>query len=163
MPRPKRRPGLILIAGWREWVGLPALGVEAIKAKLDTGAKTSALHAFEIERFTRERMDWVRFTLHPHQRSVRETIVSEARLVDERWVRSSTGGRTFRPVIETDLLIDGRRWPIEVTLVRRDMMGFRLLLGRQALRRRILVDSSASFLAGRTPANPSASLSETSS
>jgi hypothetical protein len=161
MPRKKRRPGLTLIAGWREWVALPALGVEVIKAKLDTGAKTSALHAFDVERFARDGAAWVRFTIHPNQRSVRESIVAEAPLVDERWVRSSTGGRTFRPVVETDLSIDGRRWPIEVTLVRRDVMGFRFLLGRQALRQRVLVDSAASYLAGRAPASLLASTSET--
>ena len=153
---------MLLIAGWREWVGLPELGVEAVKAKLDTGAATAALHAFDLESFQRESALWLRFTVHPTQRSTKDSVSCEAPLVDERWVRSSTGGRTYRPVIQTLLNLGGRSWPIEVTLVRRDVMGFRLLLGRQALRRRIIVDPACSFLAGREPSTSTTPDSEES-
>lgn len=139
----KKEPRII---GWREWLGLPGLGVEAIKAKVDTGARSSALHAFDIERFRRKGADWVRFVIHPRQRETKTTIFAEARLFDERHVRSSSGARELRPVIVTDVLISGEIWPIELTLTNRDEMGFRMLLGREALRRRFLVDPSRSYV-----------------
>lgn len=135
--------------GWREWAALPELGVEAIKVKLDTGARTSSLHAFDLTRFERDGTDVVRFEIHPHQRSDRDSIVVEAEVVDERWVRNSGGQRELRPVIETVVRMGGRRWRIELTLTRRDEMGFRMLLGRQALRRRAVVDPGTSYRAGR--------------
>jgi hypothetical protein len=135
--------------GWREWASLPELGVEAIKAKLDTGARTSALHAFDLERFDRDDTEMVRFQIHPHQRSAEGAVTVECPLVDERWVRNSGGQRELRPVIETTVRIGARAWPIELTLTRRDAMGFRMLLGRQALRKRALVDPGRSYRAGR--------------
>ena len=146
--RTKRLPSL----GWREWVGLPGLGVGQIKAKVDTGARSAALHAFEIERFERAGEIWVRFRVHPVQRSARPTVEAEGQLIDERWVRSSSGRATLRPVIRTPLVVGKRRWLIEVSLVRRDLMGFRLLLGRQSVRNRFVVDPGKSFLAGPPPA-----------
>jgi hypothetical protein len=137
------------VLGWREWAALPELGVGAIKAKLDTGARTSSLHAFGLTRFERDGTDIVRFEIHPHQRSDRDAIVVEAEVVDERWVRNSGGQRELRPVIETVVRMGGKRWRIELTLTRRDEMGFRMLLGRQALRRRALVDPGTSYRAGR--------------
>jgi len=145
MPDRTRIPNLVI--GWREWVSLPALGVERIKAKIDTGARSSSLHAYDVEVFQRRGAEHVRFLLHPIQRSTRETVRAEALLVDRRMVRSSGGHETLRPVIETTLELGGRRWPIEVTLVNRDAMGFRMLLGRQALRGRTVIDPSRSFLA----------------
>lgn len=133
--------------GWREWVALPDLGVERIKAKVDTGARTSALHAFRIEGFERDGRPWARFDVHPNQRSTAGAIVSEAPLVDRRAVRSSSGRAEHRWVVRTTLEIGGVRWPIELTLTRRDAMGFRMLLGRQALRGRALVDPGRSWLA----------------
>lgn len=159
-PRKKRkikRP--LAVIGWREWVGLPELGIERIKVKADTGARSSALHAFDIERFDRAGQPWVRFKVHPEQRSSRAEVAAEAPLHDQRWVRSSSGRATFRPVIRTRIGLAGVVWPIEITLVRRDMMGFRMLLGRQALRRRFLVDAGRSFLAdkrGEVTAEPGA-------
>jgi hypothetical protein len=140
---PRVRPTV----GWREWVALPDLDVARIKAKVDTGARSSALHAFDIERIRMGRKPGVRFSLHPRQRSSRPVVVAEALLVDERWVRSSSGKQTFRPVIVTPVRLGRQIWEIEVTLVQRDMMGFRMLLGRQAIRRRFLVDPGRSYLA----------------
>ena len=117
--------------------------------KLDTGARTSSLHAFGIERFEHEGTDMVRFQIYPKQRSAKGAIDVEAPIVDERWIRNSGGQRELRPVIETTLGLGNRSWSIELTLTRRDEMGFRMLLGRQALRTRVLVDSGRSYRAGR--------------
>ena len=137
--------------GWREWARLPDLGVRAIKVKLDTGARTSALHAFGLRRFVRDGAEMVRFEIHPLQRSGASAVVAEALVIDEREVRNSGGVAETRPVVRTTLQIGESRWPIELTLTRRDEMGFRMLLGRQALRGRALVDAGRSFLAGRGP------------
>lgn len=134
--------------GWREWIALPDLAIPRIKVKVDTGARSSALHAFDVERETVDGAAWVRFRVHPLQRDARTTLECRAPLLDERWVRSSSGKATLRPVIETRVRVGERTWPVELTLVRRDMMGFRMLLGRQALRRRFLVDSGRSYLVG---------------
>lgn len=144
--RPKAPPETL---GWREWAGLPDLGVARIKAKLDTGARTSSLHAFDLERFRRRGVEMVRFEIHPRQRSARDAVLVEAPISDERWVRNSGGQRELRPVIETTVVLGERTWPIELTLTRRDQMGFRMLLGRQALRKRALVDPGRSFQAGK--------------
>jgi hypothetical protein len=118
--------------GWREWVGLPGLGVAAIKAKIDTGARTSAVHAYRIEPFRRAGALWLRFELHPLQRSDATKVACEARAVDERQVRNSGGGVERRYIIETLLKIGEEVWPIELALANRDQMGFRMLLGRTA-------------------------------
>lgn len=142
MAKPKQQREVI---GWREWVALPALGAPAIKAKVDTGARTSALHAFRLSSFTRAGEEWARFEIHPHQRSARDAIVVEAPVVDERRIRSSNGDVQQRPVICTDVEIHGQRWPIDITLTNRDEMGFRMLIGRAAIRRRFVVDPARSF------------------
>lgn len=147
-PRRPRQPDDLPVIGWREWVALPDLGVSAIKAKIDTGARTSALHVFDLETFQLAGRTWVRFQVHPWQRSTDGTVVAEAELFERRTVRSSTGHTTRRPVILTTVEWMGRRWPLEINLANRDMMGFRMLLGRQALRRRLLVDPSRSFVGG---------------
>lgn len=147
--RTKKPPSRIL--GWREWVGLPELGVDAIKVKLDTGARTSSLHAFDIERFDRDGTPMARFEIHPRQRSGADAIQVEVEVVDERLVRDSGGRQELRPVIETEIQVGDETWPIELTLTRRDEMGFRMLLGRQALRKRAVVDPGSSFRAGRQP------------
>lgn len=136
------------IVGWREWIALTDLGSPIIKAKIDTGARSSALHAFDIETFTRKGVDLVRFAIHPRQKSAAGEVVVEAELLEYRLVRSSDGRQTRRPVIVTHLLLQEKAWPIELTLASRDAMGFRMLIGRQALRGRVLVDPEASYLSG---------------
>jgi hypothetical protein len=144
--RPPRPPRPVI--GWREWAALPELGVRAIKVKVDTGARSSALHAFDVERFRRRGRDWVRFAIHPMQRRERPVVRAEAPLADERRVRNPGGARELRPVIVTDVSIGALRWPIELTLTSRDEMGFRMLLGRAAVRRRFLVHPDRSYLIG---------------
>ncbi len=148
MPKARRqRPAI----GWREWVALPDLGVPAIKAKVDTGARSSSLHAFDLERFARNGGDWVRFTVHPLQRDWRTSIAVEVPLLEMRVIRNPGGGgrEELRAVVRTSVELLGERWPIELTLTRRDRMGFRMLLGRSAVRRRFVVDPGRSFLAGK--------------
>lgn len=135
--------------GWREWVALPALRVPAIKAKVDTGARSSSLHAFHLEEFTRRGVDMVRFEVHPFQRDSKTTIHCEAPLLEHRKVRSSSGESAHRPVILTLVEICGVPYEVEVTLARRDQMGFRMLLGREAVRRRFVVDPGNSYYGGR--------------
>jgi len=135
--------------GWREWVALPALGVPRIKAKIDTGARSSALHAFDIRIVRRGGTAHVRFVLHPLQKSAQRSVHAEVPLLGERHVRSSNGQVSKRPVIRTQVEILGERREVELTLVPRDEMGFRMLLGRQAIRDGFLVDPGRSYLGGR--------------
>jgi hypothetical protein len=145
--------------GWREWVALPELGVSAVKAKIDTGARSSSLHAWDVTIVEANgrgpRRARVRFVLHPRQRDLAETVEAEVDLVAVRAVRSSNGEVENRPVIRTPVVIDGRRYAIELTLTRRDEMGFRMLLGRRALRRRFVIDPGRSFLCGGSTVAPS--------
>ena len=133
------------ILGREEWVGLPGLGLPSLKAKIDTGARTSALHARLIEPFTQDGVRYVRFKVQPVPRRPAIEIDCTALLLDERAVTSSNGERERRCVISTDIEIGNRRWPIEVTLTNRESMRFRMLIGRQALQSGMLVDASASF------------------
>lgn len=144
------RPPLKTI-GWREWLSLPELHIDWIKAKVDTGARSSSLHASNVERFTRKKKDMVRFRIHPVQRKGSVVIDAEAPLHDMRHVRSSSGVAEERPVIVTTLELMGERWPIELTLTGRDVMGFRMLLGRQAIRGRFTVDAGHSYFGSRPP------------
>ena len=141
---PKRKKKII---GWREWVRLPDLGVKRIKAKIDTGARTSALHAFRITPFSKDGGAYVRFVLHPLQRQKTPEVNCVAVVIDHRRVTDSGGRVEERYVIRTTLRLGKSRWPVELTLTNRDQMGFRMLIGRQAVRRRYLVDASRSFVA----------------
>ncbi len=137
--------------GWREWVALPELGIPHIKAKVDTGARTSALHTFSVEKFSRDGKDWVRFGVHPTQRNTSEEVWCESPLKDTRIVRDSGGHEEQRYVIDSALQLGDRTWTIEITLTDRDNMGFRMLLGRTAIRTKFLVNSNRSYLLSRRP------------
>ncbi len=144
MKRPKQR----ICVGWREWAALPDLGIDAVKVKVDTGALSSALHAIHIRRFREDGQLRVRFEVHPVQRRTDVTVACVADVVDERVVTSSTGHRENRLVIRTPIRVGGQTWPIDITLTNRDSMGFRMLLGRRAMRNHIVVDPAGSYLCG---------------
>ncbi|MBF0628387.1 MAG: ATP-dependent zinc protease [Magnetococcales bacterium] len=137
------------VLGWREWVGLPDFGVERIKTKIDTGARTSALHALEPTQFVRDGKSLVQFRLHPVQRKSKPELLCEAPLVDCRSVISSGGHIEHRFVILTQILLGERLILAEVTLTNRTLMGFRMLVGRTTIGRKFLVDPGRSFLTTR--------------
>lgn len=143
---PGKDDGVRIVVGWREWAGLPGLGIARVKAKLDTGARTSALHANSIEPFETGGADWVRFDVTGEAVHV---PWHEAPVADRRSVRSSNGETELRFVIRTDLALAGRTWPVEVTLTNRERMELPMLIGREALAGRILVDAERSWLWGR--------------
>lgn len=147
--RDKSKPTI----GWREWVALPDLGIDEIKVKVDTGARTSALHAVDLRYFEEHGRSMVRFRVHPYQRDSSCTVESVAEVVDMRKVRNSGGQAEIRPVIRTSILLMDRSWQAEVTLTNRDDMGFRMLLGRQAVRQNFLVDPGRSSLARKRAPN----------
>ena len=138
------------LVGWREWVSLPSVGVRWIKAKIDTGARTSAIHAFDMEDLERDGARWVRYWIHPWQKSDDDAVEVESEVVDQRVVRSSNGQEEERLVVVHDVRLAGRVVPAEVTLSRRDEMGFRMLIGRQALAQGYVVDAGLSY-AGKRP------------
>lgn len=138
------------ILGWREWVALPDFAVPAIKAKVDTGARTSALHAFKVETCVERGVRIARFVIHPLQRRSDIEVMCEAPIADERWVCDSGGHREKRWVVVTRVHVADEVWPIELTLTNRDSMGFRMLLGRSALWGRFIVDAERSY-ASRLP------------
>lgn len=137
-----------LIVGSEEWCSFPALGIPAVKARVDSGARTSALHAFNIHPFNRGREKWISFEVHPIQRNRKTTVRCEAAVVDRRIVKSSSGDREKRYVIASTVHIGGSSFDIELTLTNRDTMGYRMLLGREAMSGRMLVDPAASFSVG---------------
>ena len=143
-----RKDNKLLTLGWREWVQLPELGLDSIKAKIDTGARTSALHAFEVTPFEENGTRRVEFKMHPNQRDRETVVVCVADIKDERLVRDSGGHQQERWVIETPICIGNQCWPIELTLTSRDDMLFRMLLGRTAMRKRAVVNPSRSYLTG---------------
>lgn len=137
------------VIGWREWVGLPDLGIPAVKVKVDTGARSSSLHAMNVVEFDKEDEKWVRFAVQPVQRDDDVVVETEARVLEYRTVRSSSGRAERRPVIQTKIKLLDMVWPVELTLSNRRKMGFRMLLGREAFRKRFLIDAGASFFGGK--------------
>ena len=149
-PKVPRHPAIVL--GWRECVDLPELGVYGIRAKLDTGARSSSLHATSISTIRRDHHTFVRFHLILGPKGRSRSIETTARIVDERMVKDSGGHESLRPVILTEVEIAGWSWPIEVTLASRSDMSFRMLLGRQGLSGHAIIDVSKSYTAGRRSA-----------
>jgi len=139
----------LLTVGWREWLALPELGIPAIKAKLDTGARTSALHTFAIEPFETEGQLKVRFGIHPLQKRRDVELSCTANVFDRRVVTDSGGHRELRYVIRTPVSLGNRVWPIEITLTNRDTMMFRMLLGRSSMQGALLIAPNSSYLTGR--------------
>jgi hypothetical protein len=137
--------------GWREWVGLPELAIPAIKAKIDTGARTSALHAFYIEPFTSDGKEYVRFGIHLKRKTRAIEKQCIAPIIDRRMVTDSGGRSEERIVICTPIMLGNEHWPAEITLTNRDGMKFSMLLGRSALSGHCQIDICHSYLAGRPP------------
>lgn len=145
----KSKKRTLPVIGWREWVRLTELSDVPIKAKIDTGARTSSLHAFNLNLSTSASMTVATFEIHPLQRSGGLVQLVEAEVVEFRDVRSSSGHTEHRPVIRTPITIGENRFDIDITLTSRDQMGFRMLLGRAAIRRCFLVDPGRSYLQGK--------------
>lgn len=140
-----------IIVGNQEWCAFPELGLPAVKARIDSGAKTSSLHAWDIETFYENEIKMARFIVHPLQRDLSVTLACQAPVVDRRAVKSSSGIAQTRTVIATTLSLGGVEWPVELTLTNRDSMRYRMLLGRQAMADRILIDPSLAFQQGKVP------------
>ena len=138
------------IIGWREWVTLPELNIPAIKAKIDTGARTSVLHAFDMEVFEVEGEQKIRFRVHPVRKKKKIVLECVGDLKGQRMVTDSGGHRELRYVIHTPIQLGQIQWPADITLTSRDTMRFRMLLGRTAMRGRFLVDPAQSYMAGRS-------------
>ncbi len=138
-----------LIVGWREWISLPDLGIKSIKAKMDTGARTSALHTYFIEPFMDNDRHMVRFGIHPKQKSDKNGVICTAGIIDQRHIVDSGGHPELRYIIGTDILVGGRRWPIDLSLTNREQMRFRLLIGRSAISEELIIDPQLSFTLGR--------------
>lgn len=134
--------------GWREWIGFPGLDIRKIKAKIDTGARTSAMHAFIVEPFTRDSAPWVRFSIHPNQNDTDTVVECEAPIKDQRVVRDSGGHEELRYVIDVDIAIGDDIIRSEITLTDRDTMLFRVLLGRTAMRGRYVIHPGRSYMQG---------------
>lgn len=145
--RPAKTKRAKPLIGWREWAVLPDLGISRIKVKIDTGAKTSSLHAYDVVICRRHGREFVKFKVHPLQRNTRRIVECESRLIEWRQVTDSGGKRTLRPVIETRIMLGAREVLAEVTLIARDEMGFRMLIGRQAIKGLWLVDPARSYIA----------------
>lgn len=147
--QPSRESSPASVMGWREYVELPDLGIEGIdriKAKIDSGARSCALHAINIRYYQKNNANWVSFVIHPRQKDTKSLVYCHAPLLEVRSVKDSGGKRTLRPVILTQVRIGRAAFAVELTLVARDSMGFRMLIGRQAIRGRYLIDPGKSYV-----------------
>jgi ribosomal protein S6--L-glutamate ligase len=151
-----------IIIGSDEWCAFPTLNIPAIKARVDSGAKTSSMHAINIQRFMKNEEQWVQFDVHPLKSNRKTTVHCEAPLIDQRVIKSSSGDKEKRPVISTSLSLGGKTWEIEVTLTNRDSMGYRMLLGREAMNGHILIDPQGECLLGDQQPNQLVDLYKTS-
>ncbi len=137
------------IIGWREWLALPELGIQAIKAKIDTGARTSALHTFKLDPFEKDGVLKVMFSVHPLQRRKDVEVNCIADVIDQRRVTSSDGKSEMRYIITTSVRLGEFMWPVDLSLTNRKSMRFRMLLGRVAIREHLIVDTAKSYRYGR--------------
>lgn len=137
-----------IVIGKEEWCSLEELGLPSIKARVDSGAKTSSLHAFNIHQFEENGKRYVHFDIHPVQNNRKLIQSCRALVVDRRDIKSSSGEKERRVVIKTPLTLGGKTWDIEVTLANRDSMGYRMLIGREAMACRVLIDPDSSFCLG---------------
>ncbi len=146
MPETKmKKKAELKVIGWREWVSLPDLNIKKIKAKIDTGARTSSLHALDMHFYKRGKNKFVKFKVHPHQRSEQGKKICKTKVLEYRKVKSSNGQSELRPVILTSIQFLDEIWDVELTLTNRDEMGFRMLIGREGIRKKFLVDANKSF------------------
>lgn len=141
-------PDQLPFLGWREWLALPELNISAIKVKVDTGARTSALHAFFVDPYKKGKQQWIRFGIHPHPNDSEDAIECDVAVKDRRMVSDSGGHKQRRYFIETSMIIGHTQFMAEMTLTNRDTMKFRMLLGRTAMDRRFLVNPTESYLQG---------------
>jgi hypothetical protein len=135
--------------GWREWISLPELEIKSIKAKMDTGARTSALHTYFIEPIENSEKPMVRFGVHPMQKSDKNGIICTADIFDQRRIVDSGGHPELRYIIRTSIQVGDQKWPIDLSLTNREQMRFRLLIGRSALSEKLIIDPQRSFTLGR--------------
>jgi len=145
----KSSPEKCTLIGWKEWLVLPDLGIPSLKVKIDTGARTSALHTFSLEEFSSEGQLMVRFGIHPFRKRSDVELFCEAPVVDQRFVKDSGGHAEMRYIIETSVLLGTLLWPIKISLTNRDGMMFRMLLGRTALKDRFIIDPAKAYLIGK--------------
>jgi hypothetical protein len=144
--RSRRKP--LQSIGWRERVSFPEFGVVGVKAKVDSGAQTSSIHAFRPRYSQREDGEWISFEIHPRRRSRKDAVRVSAKVKTHRWIRSSNGKRELRPVIETTMSVAGEEFIAELTLANRHLMAYRMILGRSAMRGRFIIDPGKSYLFG---------------
>ena len=142
----KKNPKKRIIIGWREYISLPEFNIPRIKVKVDTGANTSALHVTNLKMINRDGDDFAQFYIHPIQKKIKPKYKVELKIIEHRSIKSSNGFITVRPVVFMPVKIGPFYYEIEVTLINRDLMGFRMLLGRKAMKGKFLVNPSGSFL-----------------
>ena len=135
--------------GWREWVSFCDWQIDYIKVKVDTGARTSSIHVSNLEYFDKDNQTWIRFLVHPWQENSKDSVSVESRVISQKEVRSSSGCLELRPVVRTTLIVAGQKIQADLTLTNRSQMGFRMLLGREALRKGFLVIPGQSYLGGK--------------